>query len=206
MANDNLSSVKGAHSGSMNQLTNEEIENLSARTKYTYDVVNKWIENSDSKISVSCAVLTIAFGVFTFVSERWVKIDASLVVNPLWQVLANFGLFLSMLAMGAAIVAFCFALIPNLKSTNNSSSKKCPIFFGDIASLAQDEYKKKAIKASEIDFISELLLEIHINTGICLNKMKLYRLGMVSSIIAIFLAIATFITRFFIYHVWLAVP
>ena len=45
-------------------------KNVLERSKYLYEQVNKWIENSDNKVSVSCGIFTGVFGVITILSER----------------------------------------------------------------------------------------------------------------------------------------
>lgn len=186
-------------SGALNQLPQEEIECLSQRSRYVADLVNKGIENCDNKISISCTVLTMSFGVFSFLSERLVNADSSSLQSHLWQFVMDWGFFFSMLAMGIAILLFCFALKPNLKSSGESSGKKYPVFFGDIASLTAEEYEEKLTRASDQDFIREMIRETQLNAEICLRKMKLYRLGIIASMVAIVLAIMTFVTRYLVY-------
>ena len=188
MTSNNVNFDNNTHTGSMHQLSKEEVAGLSERSKYTFDLVNKWIENNDNKVSASCAVLTGVFGVISFLSERFGKTDSS-VTKPCWEGIHNTCFILSLIVMGIATVLFCLAIIPNLKSNNNGKSKKLPLFFGDIASLSIDDYKKKVIRSSDIDFINELILETHMNSGICLKKMKKFKTGMVLSLVAIILAI-----------------
>lgn len=200
MSKENSSTNRGSHSGSMSQQSADELKGLSERSKYVFDLVNSWIENNDNKVSVSCAVLTGAFGVVTFLSERLIKSDASTATNSCWAYTHSLSFYSSLIAMGIAIVLFCFAIMPKLNSNGTSSNKKYPLFFRDIASLSIDEYKKKVLKSTETDFINELILETHINSGICLRKMRLYKAGVIFSLIAIGLAILSFVSHFLMYR------
>ena len=65
---------------------------------------------------------------------------------------------------------------------------------GCIQTLVED-YKKMVLKSSDADFISELILETHANSKICLTKMKKYRAGMITSLFAIFFSIISYVAR-----------
>ena len=185
-----------SHAGSMGNLSEDELRDLTERSKYCYDLVNSWISNNDNKVSVSCAVLTVAFGVISYLSGKSVSCDYA--PTNSWCVTVHTICFLlSFIVISISIILFSLAIIPNLSS--NDKLKKCPIFFGDIASLPEDEYKKKVIRATTTDFIDELMHETHLNAGICLRKMCLFRTGMVFSFIANGLAILSFVAHIFMY-------
>ena len=183
------------HAGSMGQLNADELNKLSERSKYAYDLVNSWIGNNDNKVSVSCAVLTGAFGVISFLSERAFTntVPSSASTFCIWVHSISF--YLSLVLMTIAIFLFCCALIPKLESTSGKKSKKYPIFFGDIALTKVEDYKKMVLKSSDADFISELSLETHANSKICLTKMKKYRAGMITSLFAIIFSIISYVAR-----------
>ncbi len=155
-----------------------------------YSQVNSWIENADNKVSVSCGILTGVFAVIAFLAEREAKGN---VINYCWHQLYKISFCLSMLVMGIAILFYVFAINPNLGSVSKSDSKgtnkkRFPLFFGDIAKIPIDEYKKLMKKGEEKDYLEELLVEIHYNSVVCNEKMKRFRWGLWMSFAAIGIA------------------
>ena len=107
------------------------------RSKYVYEQVNGWIENADNKVSVSCGIFTGAFGVFTFLAERYVKAPDNPVINECWHAIYQWSFILSLLVMAVAVFFYAKAIIPNLKSSGKikATQKKYPLYYGDIHSL-----------------------------------------------------------------------
>ena len=196
MSTEHAKTKASSHAGSMGNLSVDELSALTDRSKYCYDLVNSWIGNNDNKVSVSCAVLTGVFGVISFLSER-IAHSESVPIHSYWVQIHTVCFLLSLFVMGISIILFSIAIIPNLCA--NGESKKYPIFFGDIALLSYDEYEKKVTKATITDFIDELSHETHLNSKICFRKMRLFRAGMISSLLAIGLAILSFVAHILMY-------
>ena len=178
-----------------------EVSSLE-RSKYVYEQVNGWIENADNKVSVSCGIFTGAFGVFTFLAERYVKAPANPIINECWHKVYQLSFILSLVAMALAVLLYARAVLPNLKSNGKAkpTQKKFPIFYGDIHSLSFETYQRLMKNGTDKDFNNELTQEIWHNAGICMNKMRWYKKGVIISIVAIGLAAVSFISHFLMYR------
>lgn len=169
-------------------------DNGLERNKYVYEQVNGWIENADNKVSVSCGIFTGAFGVITYLAERYIIVPDNPVINECWKTIYGVSFGLSLFVMVLAVFFYALSIIPNLKSSGKMkpTRKKYPIFYGDIHSLQQEDYQRLMEKGTDKDFNDELVLESWHNSGICLKKMKWYKAGVITSMIAIALALFTF--------------
>ena len=54
----------------LKQLSKEDADNLLERSKYSLELVNAWINNADTKVGISCAIMTFIFGIIAFVAEN----------------------------------------------------------------------------------------------------------------------------------------
>ncbi len=172
------------------------------RTRFVYEQVNNWIENADNKVSVSCGILSGVFVVITFLSER---ITTQGTVNECWRKIYHWCFGISLILMLGSILFYVLAINPNLGKSGEKKKgaipkKKCPIFYGDIAELPLVDYKKTTNQAKETDYINELQNETHYNSGICMAKMKRYRIGLWLSFIAIIFAFVSWGARFMMFH------
>ena len=161
---------------------------MQEQNKYVYDLVNKWIENADNKVNVSCAVVTGVFTAISFLvgnSEKVVEFYTS------WGCLYKIFQVLSLLFMFISIWYFFAAINPNLGSNGAVQNafpikeKDCLLFYGDIAKLKLEDYKERTNRADEKVFIDELQNEIHYNSRICTSKMKRYKNGLRCSFVAV---------------------
>lgn len=94
------------------------------RSKYVYEQVNGWIENADNKVSVSCGIFTLAFGVLSFLAERYVIVPDNPDINECWRTIYKASFMLSLFVMALAVVFYAISIIPNLKSNGKSQLKK----------------------------------------------------------------------------------
>ena len=186
----------------MDRFPNSESgENRAERSKYVYGLVNGWIENADSKVGISCGIFTGVFGVVTFLTERYIKALPNAIINECWRCLYKISFILSCIAMAVAVILYAMAVIPNLKSSGNKKpkQKKYPLFYGDISALSFTKYRALMEKGTEKDFVDELILESWTNSGICMRKMKLYKAGVILSIVAVLLALLSMASHFLMY-------
>ncbi len=171
------------------------------RSKYVYDLVNSWIGNADNKVSVSCAIFTGAFGVISFLSER---INASTTVNQCWRNCYHFTFALSIFLFILSLLFYVLAINPNLgksgiKKKNKPPKKNYPIFYGDISELSLTEYRNRMNKGNEQDFVNELQAETHYNSGICIDKMKRYRIGLWISFASIVMSLISWAAHYMMF-------
>lgn len=192
------SSAPSQSAPSLKEDTNDALE----RSKYVYELVNGWIENADNKVSVSCGIFTGAFGVFTFLAERYIGEPDNPVINVCWHRVYKCSFLLSLLVMALAVFFYAKAIIPNLRSSGNikATQKKYPLFYGDIYSLKLEEYQQRMAEGNGKDLNDELVVESWHNAGISLRKMKWHKRGVVTSIIAIGLAALSFSAHFMMYR------
>ena len=110
-----------------------------------------------------------------------------------------------MVRMFFSILYYVLAINPNLgksgeKKDGNIPKKKFPVFYGDIADMDLEKYKKTFNQSTEIDMINELQAEIHFNSSICITKMKRYKVGLWLSFIAIMFALGSWAARFLMFQ------
>lgn len=183
------------------QFDSKASDSYIERSKYVYEQVNGWIENADSKVSVSCGIFTGVFGVFTFLAERFVKAPSNPIINECWDKVYHLSFVLSLVAMSLAVIFYAMAVYPNLKTNGKAqpTQKKYPIYYGDIHSLSFEAYQNLMKNGTDKDFNDELTKEIWHNSGICLNKMRWYKKALITSLVAICLAAVSLIAHFLMY-------
>lgn len=156
--------------------------------KYTLDLINGWINNADSKISIACGISSVVLAVIALVAEQ---ILGNMAENSTLN-----GYVIPFFVVAAVIAGITFlgslwyyflALNPSLLSGETPISKpKYSIFYKDISKFSNiDDYMQCVEKATEDDFYKELLQEIFINSHICTKKMQRFKIGMRLSVISI---------------------
>lgn len=188
-SNDNLTTKAVA--------SNEKIE----QSQYVYDLVNKWIENADNKVSISCGVFGVVYGILLFLAER---IKGGSVNHDFLRTISQVCFIASAIIIGVSILFFVLAMNSNLCSNGKDKETKgktyYPIYYGDIAGMDFDQYLKTVNSAESSCFHEEIHREIHFNSGICLRKMKRYRIGIWTSFGSIILAAIGLATRFLMFQ------
>ena len=178
----------------------DEDQGKTDRIKYINDLVKDWIINADNKVSISLAVFAGAFGVITFAAERFVQQPCNVAISIVWDCIHKTCFCMGMISMLIALIFYAIAIIPNLTSNSKREDlKKYPIFYGDIAEIDEEEFFKRTEQGHDKDFREELEREIVFNSKVCLRKMKMYRAGVITSIIAIIFAFLGLIARFMMY-------
>lgn len=192
------------------RLSREELNKRIERAKYVYEQANRWIENADSKVATSTGVYFGAFGVVTFLAERVTSPDKSAVPVAWIAAVHTFCFWASIVAMMLALVFFTAALYPNLESgsgckwtrsvrARSKEARKFPLYYGDISSLTKDEFKRRLYGMGDGWFLGGIADDAHINARTCLRKMKHYRVGLVLSSVAVFLAFISLLARYSMY-------
>ena len=136
------------------------------------EMVNSWINNVDSKISYILAFIGVIIG-FVFIQgtpkafaniSQADEITCRMLLESILVVLLYIASFLAIVFLVLAIIA----------RTQFQTSKRSAFFFGTIAN-------------EEKEIIEDILGQVHINSGICLRKMKLYNIGITFFTISIIL-------------------
>lgn len=97
-----------------------------------------------------------------------------------WTIFAYivFGVTGLILAVGLYFIYQC--QYPQTESSNNSLN-----YFGTIAEMKFDEFKKKTLGSSDIDYLEDILYQIHRNSVILKLKFKYLKLALVMLSISI---------------------
>ena len=195
-----MKNEKREKSNSPTQTT--ELNSKIDQSKYVFDLVNKWIENADNKVGVSCGVFGGVYGILAFLGGR---ITGDIVKQEWLKNTSTLCFAVSAIIMGISVLFYVLAINPNLsyKSSKHDSKIRShyPVYYGDIAGMNIDHYLKVVNEASSACFIDEIQRETHINSGICFRKMKRYRVGIWTSFGAITLATISLAARFLMYHI-----
>lgn len=154
------------------------------------DRVNGWIENCDFKVSVILSGMGILAGIF-LVSD-YVSKFASIFRAALNNIgiLSIAYLSVSFLSLGLLIcgaillVSVLFARINPAEFKNRAVKSDSMLFFSSIAkNKSFSKFKAKVRKCSKEQLMEDLASQVYICALICDKKFKLYKNGLLCSII-----------------------
>lgn len=149
------------------------------------EIVNSWINNVDSKVSYALAFIGVIIG-FVFIQgmpKAFANISQADEIT--YRILLES--ILVVLLYIASFLAIAFLVLAIRARTQFQTSKKSAFFFGTIANEEKNSYVERVTKMSEKEIIEDILGQVHINSGICLRKMKLYNRGIAFFTISIIL-------------------
>lgn len=133
------------------------MSNLENKIKQAEDNLQRkldWVSRHDTRIAFVAGILIAMLGVLANAgasTTAWY-----------WYIYAIFGISAGLLFTG--LILIYFSQYPKTESQNSSL-----IFFGTIAGMKCDEFKKKFKNMTEEEYLNDLLSQIHINADI-LNK------------------------------------
>ena len=170
-------------------INRDEYMQMVENNKYTFDLVNLWINNADTKISISCGISSVVFAVMLFWVEHYLKEMTFTGDGTAVGILFSDVFFWASLITFLASLWFHFlALNPKLTSLKKEQRKEptYSIFFDDIRHFKNAEAFIECVNGVSIkDFNEEVLRETFINSGICAEKMRYFKRGMWLSVVAI---------------------
>mgnify|MGYP006994669763 FL=1 len=179
----------------LKQLSKEDADNLLERSKYSLELVNTWINNADTKVGISCAIMTFIFGIIAFVAEN-LLFEKTFEGEPNGTLMVCFKA-----SMAVAVILFILFLLfhflaikPRLFLEKPKKEEKATfsIFYAKISKCKNaNEFMMLAKNADKVAFIDEILKEIFINSKICTTKMTYFKIGLWSAIVGLFFAILT---------------
>lgn len=166
--------------------------------QYILELVNSWINNADSKISIACGISSVVFAVIAFGAENFLSKLHMDDVNISLMTLFYITVWIAGVTFLLGLWFYFWALNPSLLSAKNSIRKpQYSIFYDDISKFKNvDDYMGCALQATVQDVNKEILQEIYINSKICSKKIKRFKIGMWLSVIAIASAV---LSSFFYY-------
>lgn len=161
--------------------------------KYTLNLVNYWINNVDTKVSISCALFSIVFAVIVFLSDKFLStIDKAETFKCHFFTLFCIFVSLTVISFVTSLYFHFKAIIPNFSGGKKTSNGKFSIFFEDINNFESPEsYYKTFRDTSKDKFVREIAFEIYYNSCICSKKMHRFKMGVIFSIISIILVVVS---------------
>ena len=144
-------------------LTKNDLEINLTRT-------HDWIKSADQKVGIFLAfqgvILTLLFlKIFLWIMKNWETFgyDAFFIISGI-------------ILMVCSIFKSVSAIIPRLnKGKGKEKNKKSMVYFGDIAKLEFENFKKNIDKASAGDYRSELVEQIYVCSKIAWRKHVQFR-------------------------------
>ena len=179
---------------------------LLERSKYSLDLINTWITSADSKISISCGIVSVVVVVLVFVAENILsKINtANGAIEP-WKTRFIITAAGAVLTFILSLFFHLLALSPKFfagKSTGNQSKNtKCNIFYEDIKDyIDAEDYISTVRKMSENQFVNDVIRETYYNSKICSMKMHRFKIGLWTALVSIVLIFICALCYFLMYH------
>lgn len=166
----------------MEHNSNHMQENRAFKKEDAYEtlgMINTWIGNMDTKVSLALALAGVLIGVifekgmpnaFERITEasKLAELSGGEVIAAILVVLLFLSGFIS-------ILCFMLSIITRVKNFNNAPSV---FFFGSIGNMTLENYKSAVKNMDEKEIIDDLEEQIHTNSRICTLKAKLYNKGM----------------------------
>jgi general stress protein CsbA len=131
--------------------TEDKIEQAESNLQRNLD----WVGKHDTRIAFVAGISIAMLGVLANASA---SID-------FWRWYTYLAFILSAVLLFASLVLIYFSQYPKTKSNNSSL-----VFFGTVATLKCDEFKKKFKEISKEDYLDDILCQIHINAEILSKK------------------------------------
>lgn len=178
-----------------------EVDKKKEHGKYILDITREWISNVDVKISILLAFVGIIFG-YIFIesdSEIFIKVINSInnrnitslkLIKGSMIVLTHISSLITILSLLNALRA----KINIKKFKENGITINSIIFYGNIASMNYNEYKKKVDNQTDESFINDIYSQAYITSMICTKKFKYYNIGIYMTIVSLSLLITSKVT------------
>ncbi|MEO7047932.1 MAG: Pycsar system effector family protein [Ferruginibacter sp.] len=129
-----------------------------------------WVSKHDTRVAFTTSIVIAMLGVL---------VNASAAIKSWeWYIYIFFGLSLALLF--ACLVLIYMSQFPKTTSVNTSL-----IFFGTVASMKFDEFKKRFIASTEDDYLDDLLSQTHKNAEILCKKFKYLKATLVLILISV---------------------
>ncbi len=183
--------------------TNKQNSTFLERSEYTLELVNSWISNADTKVSISSGVFSVIVAVIVFVAENTLK-NNTVVANPSiykWFVCSS---IFSAIAFLASEFFHLWAISPSFiagkKHLRKNEEPGFSIFYDEIRLFRSAErYASAAREVTEWQYEDEVLKEVFYNSRICSTKMIRFKIGIWIGWGAIALTITSCILYYFSY-------
>lgn len=144
----------------------------------TLGIINTWIGNMDTKVSLALALAGVLVGVIfekgmPNAFERIIEVSKLAELSG-GEIIAAILVVLLFLSGFISILCFMLSIITRVKNFNNAPSI---FFFGSIGNMTLENYKRELRNMGEEEIIDDLEEQIHTNSRICNLKAKWYNKG-----------------------------
>ncbi|MBQ9166785.1 MAG: hypothetical protein IJX67_00010 [Oscillospiraceae bacterium] len=190
----NTNPSKRGHDDQASSLNAPSIISIE-QDQFVLEQTNVLINNADTKVSVSCGLISAVFAIVAFFCENFAT-EISRKTVMMYPSL----FFCAVTCAIAAALAFLIALLSYFSAIsprfwgfkkNQKSQPTYSIFFEDISAFARvEKYVDCAMHATEKQYHEEIRKEIYFNSQICSEKMHKYKIGLIISFLSLLLAIA----------------
>lgn len=143
-----------------------------------------WISRADTRIGFTASVAVAMLGVLATASaalEEWS-----------WYFVLIFGAAFGLLF--ASLILIYLSQYPKMRSSNSSL-----IYFGTIAKLKVDEFKRRVRAETEDEYLDDLLFQTHTNAQILDLKFKYLK----GALILIFISILPWLSSIYISKIYI---
>ena len=176
--------------------TKDNNANSVQRSEYILQLVNNWISNIDTKVSVSCGLFTVVFSIITIIINEMISdfgFNILYADNPL-PVGCRIILLLSVVAFTGSFFLHLLAIFPSLfgktkKKTGCDSeidTRKSIVFFENISKFkGKEEYVSNAISTTDMEYCEDLFTEVFYNSVICTKKIIRFRWALVTGALSV---------------------
>lgn len=158
--------------------------------KYSYDIVNSWVNNCDQKSGIILTVIGVVITIlmtsdflkdlraYIFIPfvKYWTE-ESELIFS-----VTRFTVFCLLAVAILMLILSCFYLFKAISANvdykkiyneNPRLVKKSYIYYGTISEMTYEKFKKE-----EVDYVDDLKSQIYINSKIAIAKFKNYNQGL----------------------------
>ena len=166
-----------------NSSLEETYDDVLDRSKYTLDLVNEWISNADTKVSISCGVFSIILIVIVDILVNNFANDSTFDIQFTgWY---KISVLISGIIFVISIILHILAIMPNFANVKKRD-RKFSLFYNDIKDFENDlQYIQVAKNVSNSEFVDEILREVYLNSKICSLKMYRFKWACICAIASI---------------------
>lgn len=164
------------------------------QNQFVLEQTNAWINNADTKVSISCGLISAVFAIIAFFCENFAT-EISRKTILMYPILFKCAVVFA----GVAVLTFFIALFFYFSAISPrfwgfKKNPKCQhqysMFYEDIATFCcADKYVDCVMHATEKQYHEEIQKEIFFNSKICSEKMHKYKTGLKISFLSILLAV-----------------
>ena len=178
----------------------DTIDSKIEMKQYAFELVNQWINNVDSKISIAFSIISVIFAGFgAFLAVKLNDYNWNNITGLMKFLIVAYSLLV--LSFILSLAFYGVALFPKFTGKHKNESEYNLLFYGDVSRYQKNDilkYKEHFKDYDKKNFLSDIEDEIFYNSRICHKKMLFFRLGLILTGIFTLLFAACFLMLMFI--------